>query len=100
MNKKIECHQIDFVVLDSGTTQDFYLNHQQLLTSLSNSNLNAYHISTNKLDVMLRNVLEKNLANLVVGSDFSYGKMVNKISIIANTLNATYIHRRDSDVYL
>lgn len=98
--QKIERHQIDFVVLDSGTTQDFDLNHQQLLTSLSNSNLNAYHISTNKLDAMLRNVLEKNLANLVVGSDFSYGKMVNKISIIANTLNATYIHRRDSDVYL
>lgn len=98
--KKLHHNQIEFVILDSGTDVDFQLNHQQLIHSIKGLKLNAYHIPSKNLDYILKDVLDSDLSELIVGEGFSYGKMVNKISIIANILHAKYIHRRDSDVYI
>lgn len=99
-NGLLKSNQIYFVLLDSGNDKDFKLNHQQFLKSIRQLTINSYHIPVNGLDYLLENHLDMELSQLLVGEGFSYGKMVNKISIIANILNAQYIHRRDSDVYI
>lgn len=92
--------QLIFVLLDSSTPATFDRNHAQLKASFKALQITCLHIPVSAFDARLNQVLDPKLAALVVGSGFSYGKMVNKISIIAHLLGAHYIHRRDSDVYL
>ncbi|MGQ2283048.1 DUF6271 family protein [Apilactobacillus kunkeei] len=99
-NGLLKSNQIYFVLLDSGNDIDFKLNHHQFLKSIRQLTINSYHIPVTGLDYLLENHLDMDLSQLLIGEGFSYGKMVNKISIIANILNAQYIHRRDSDVYI
>lgn len=92
--------QLIFVLLDSSTQATFDRNHAQLKASFKALKITCLHIPVSAFDAHLNQALDPKLAALVVGSGFSYGKMVNKISIIAHLLGAHYIHRRDSDVYL
>lgn len=91
-----------FVLLDSSKKEDFCKNHQKLLEYRRKvSDLSIYHVKQELLDRIIIESLEGNLSekiiNLLVGETFSYGKMMNRIAIIANLLGCNYIHRRDSD---
>ncbi|USS90480.1 DUF6271 family protein [Fructilactobacillus carniphilus] len=97
---KLSPDQLVLVVLDSGNEHDFAVNHDQLLHSLAGSAIKAYHVTADDFDQLLRQAVDPDVVDLVVGEEFSYGKMVNKISIMANLLGTRYVHRRDSDVYL
>lgn len=67
--------------------------------------LNCYYISQKKFDYYVKNLLEsykfeKDDIELLIGDGISYGKVVNRTSLIATMLGCEYIHRRDSDTRL
>ncbi|USS88186.1 DUF6271 family protein [Fructilactobacillus hinvesii] len=88
------------MVLDSGNEHDFSINHQHLIAAVADASINPYHVKADYFDQLLQKTVNPAAVDLIVGEEFSYGKMVNKISIIANLLGTRYVHRRDSDVYL
>lgn len=91
------------VILDSATPNDYSKNHAYL-KNVKFKNSKLLHICSQLLDdditYNLNRRVSNNIIKLVTGNEFSYGKMNNKISIIANILGTDYIHRRDSDVAL
>lgn len=91
-----------YVILDSSSKEDRHINEEAILECKKKMpDLRIYHIIQDEFDCAIKTVIhDQRIFDLLIGNQFSYGKMMNRISMIAIILDADYIHRRDSDTFI
>lgn len=93
------------VILDSSEPKAFTENHLALKKATGRLLHNKiYHVQQKEFDYLVNEYLEKDfnlkIRELLFGTEFSYGKMMNRLFLIAMMLRCDYLHRRDSDTYV
>lgn len=92
------------ILLDSSEGQDYLDNHNAFL-KVKRDLTTVYHVKQATLDDKLQSALLDEgiptaVIELVTGNVFSYGRLMNRTSLIAEIFGCRYVHRRDSDTSL